>query len=94
MPRVGHRARIATNLVGATNLIGTHLTVQAKGASRVSVHSEAQRRSEPSKTRAARGADPFASRSIVHLTGASMRFLEMGLALAAIATAVLIGVGR
>ena len=36
---------------------------------------------------------PAASRS-VHLTGASMRFLEMGLAVASIATALLIGAGR
>jgi len=88
MPWVGHRARIATNLVGP------HLAVKAKGAFRVSAHIVAQRRSEPSEPRTAPAADPVAARSVVHLTGASMRFLEMGLALAAIATALLLGVGR
>lgn len=36
----------------------------------------------------------MAQGSGVHLTGASMRFLEMGMAGAAIATALLLGVGR
>lgn len=36
----------------------------------------------------------LAQGSGVHLTGASMRFLEMGMAGAAIATALLLGVGR
>jgi hypothetical protein len=54
---------------------------------------------EPASLDASRGGTQAASAPdldtmAVRLTGASMRFLEVGLAVAAIATALLAGVGR